>query len=942
MRARLTSIAKWFDGLRYSQKYLLVGLLFALPAVVAVGLLASDSSIRIDRYGYQEKFGTQYLRATRQLMDDVQQHQQLVHDQLIVGTTARAERLAQLQAKIDQDFVDLDQVDQKYGGAFKSTGSVRALQRQWLELKQNWQNLNFDTNLQLHAQIVTDVRTLIALVGDASYLILDPDLDSYYMMDVVLLRLPEAQDLLAQTLMLGRGVVERQTITPDEKAQLLIRSGQIKSNLAAMKTSLQVALDNNPAQNLKPLITTPAQANIDASEQFLTALEERVVNSAAVSMTSAEFVAAGQQALSQSYRLYDAASPALEAVIQNRINQLLLQQIWSIIFATVTLLIASVISTALMRSISRPLNELTRATQQLAAGDLTARVNVSGVSEAAKVSAAFNEMAGRLQSTQQSLTTSTEQLRASSEVGRAAAAILDQDQLLREVVDLIARRFGFYYVAVFMVDSAGQSAVLREASGQAGQALKERGHFLDVNDQSMVGAAITQRRARIALDTGTEAVRFANPLLPDTRSEIALPLTIGNRVLGALDVQSTQAAAFDESYAAILQSMANQIAVALNNAEQFKQIERQSQLQANLAQLSRSLYSATSTEELYQALVTAVSGIVPHDYLSLSLVQSEGAHLREYQLHADAEHLITEGPVRLTRNTLSGQALASRQAAISWDFDSSASPLEDLTQLQHQGFRAAMSLPLLIGERALGTLNFANRDRTAYLVPNTPVLDQVASQVAIALENLQLVQAQQHSLRDLESLTRQLTGQAWANQLQQSPGQVRYKQYARSGVKVDLPTTLPEVELAVETRQPVAWTQTGDDQAQTPYQASLAAPIMLRGEVLGALQVGEVSQPRQWSDDDIAFMQAVADQVALALDNARLLEQTERRAQREQFIAEVSRKMLAASNLQSIIQIAGDELGHALQVGRTEVTVGQTELEPADQSQLQPETSARS
>jgi GAF domain-containing protein len=99
-----------------------------------------------------------------------------------------------------------------------------------------------------------------------------------------------------------------------------------------------------------------------------------------------------------------------------------------------------------------------------------------------------------------------------------------------------------------------------------GRILKAREHQLEVNKRSMVGYAITQRRARIALDVGADPVRFANPLLPDTRSEIALPLIGGNRVLGALDVQSTQPAAFDESSAVVLQAMADQIAVALNNA----------------------------------------------------------------------------------------------------------------------------------------------------------------------------------------------------------------------------------------------------------------------------------------------------------------------------------------------------------------------------------------
>ena len=167
----------------------------------------------------------------------------------------------------------------------------------------------------------------------------------------------------------------------------------------------------------------------------------------------------------------------------------------------------------------------------------------------------------------------TAQITTSADVGRAAVSILDTNQLLREIVNLITDRFGFYYAAVFLADNTNKWAVLREATGEAGRMLKERKHQLEIGGQSMVGTAMKTRKARIALDVGDEAVRFANPLLPDTRSEIALPLVVGTRVIGALDVQSTQMAAFDEASAAVLQSMADQIAIALSNTLQFQQAQ---------------------------------------------------------------------------------------------------------------------------------------------------------------------------------------------------------------------------------------------------------------------------------------------------------------------------------------------------------------------------------
>jgi GAF domain-containing protein len=515
-------------------------------------------------------------------------------------------------------------------------------------------------------------------------------------------------------------------------------------------------------------------------------------------------------------------------------------------------------------------------------------------------------------------------LQASAEVGQAAAAILDQSQLLREVVNLITARFGFYYAAVFTLNDAGTAAVLREASGEAGRLLKERAHQLALNEKSMVGYAITQRESRIALDVGTDPVRFANPLLPETRSEIALPLIAGNRVLGALDVQSVQAAAFDEANAAVLQSLANQIAVALNNAEQFKQTGQQARLQASLNQFSHSLFATSKIEDLYQVLATALNGIVPHDYLSLTFAQSGSAILHEYALQADVDSMLAEGPLWSIPNTLCGRACTTRQPIVSTLLAQDV-VLDDAAHLEQAGFQSALVLPLVVGERVLGTLNFASRKTAAFSLSDSAHLEQLAGQVAVALENHRLAQAQQTSLREMEVLTRELTGQAWARRRQRQA--VESVQYVRSGIEADLPASTLEIEAAMEQGAPIVRSGPDGPDNPSPYQAALAVPIVLRGEVLGALQVGEARQAREWTTEDLTFMQAVANQVALALDNARLIEETGQRAERERLVADISSRMFAANDLETIVRIAGEELGHILQVKSTTVQVGMEALQ---------------
>lgn len=172
-------------------------------------------------------------------------------------------------------------------------------------------------------------------------------------------------------------------------------------------------------------------------------------------------------------------------------------------------------------------------------------------------------------SLQQSLAAGAAQLRAVIDVSQVATAILDPEQLIQRVVNLITDRFGFYYAAIFILNERGDEAELRSATGEAGRLLRERRHHLPVGGRSMVGRAISTRQARIALEAGAEPARFDNPLLPYTRSEIALPLLVGDRVLGALDVQSTKPAAFAASDIETLQGMANQVAIAYENARLF-------------------------------------------------------------------------------------------------------------------------------------------------------------------------------------------------------------------------------------------------------------------------------------------------------------------------------------------------------------------------------------
>jgi signal transduction histidine kinase/CheY-like chemotaxis protein len=164
-------------------------------------------------------------------------------------------------------------------------------------------------------------------------------------------------------------------------------------------------------------------------------------------------------------------------------------------------------------------------------------------------------------------------LETAAHVGHDVTFILDMDELLPRMVDIICNEFGLYYSGVFLVSEDGKWAVLRAGFGEAGQTMLAEGFRLAVDNASMIGMSILEKRALIALDVEGQTSHFKNPHLPATRSEVALPLMINDIVLGALTVQSSQMNAFEEENITSLQVMADQVAIAISNAQALQKLE---------------------------------------------------------------------------------------------------------------------------------------------------------------------------------------------------------------------------------------------------------------------------------------------------------------------------------------------------------------------------------
>ncbi len=631
------------------------------------------------------------------------------------------------------------------------------------------------------------------------------------------------------------------------------------------------------------------------------------------------------------------------------------------------------------------------------------------------------------------------QLQTAAEVSRAASSILDPEELTQQVVDLIRERFDLYYTGLFLVDQTGEWtgepggkwAVLRAGTGEAGRQMLAQGHKLEIGGASMIGWCIANKQARIALDVGAEAVRFENPLLPQTRSELALPLISRGEAIGALTIQSTQEAAFSEEDIAVLQTMADQLANAIANARLYEALAREQYLMNALMDnvpdyiyfkdrasrfirttkshartfglsdpaeaIGKTDFDFFSEEHARQAyedeqriirtgqpligleeketwpdrpdtwvsttkmpLRDARGNIVGTFGISRDITDrkrtEEALERRATQLQAAAEvareaaaildvnqlldravHLISErfgfyhagiflvderGEYAILRAASSeggqrmlerGHKLAIGQAGIVGYVAASGESRialdvgEDAVFFSNPDLpntRSEMALPLKVHERVIGVLDVQSTQPSAFTQEDVTVLQTMADQLAIAVENARLLERTEAQLRELNLLYGEYSAAAWAGlaALERVKGYV----YDRVDVLPVEDVTLPALDLAMQRGQTVSVVEPGSE------GAVLAVPLRIRDQVIGTLGVQATDSGRKWSAQEIALVEAVGEQIALALENARLFLETQRVAQRMAVMYETSRAVSTSLEEEAMLRAILDGIYRAL------------------------------
>jgi len=338
-------------------------------------------------------------------------------------------------------------------------------------------------------------------------------------------------------------------------------------------------------------------------------------------------------------------------------------------------------------------------------------------------------------------------LKASARAARLITLILDPQELLQRTVDIICDEFGFYYAGVFLIEPSGQYAVLRAGRGEAGQAMLAEGHKLAVGGNSMIGACIQNRQGRIALDVGAEAVFFQNPHLPNTRSEMALPLIVAGEPIGALTVQSTQEAAFREEDIAALQTMADQLAVAIHNShlhrekqELLRQAERRSRLLQAANRVGKEAASILELDALLPQIVNIICDTYGFYYAGIFLVDKSGewAVLRAGYGEAGKAMLAEGHRLKVGPGSMIGAAIAFGEARIALDVGEERVHFKN-PHLPHT--RSEMALPLIFGKQVLGAVTVQSVEERAFSQDDITTLLTMAEHLAVAINNARTLEA---------------------------------------------------------------------------------------------------------------------------------------------------------------------------------------------------------
>jgi methyl-accepting chemotaxis protein len=422
MRAILSPGITLMGRLKYVYKFSLISLIFVVPITVLIALLVSEINAGVD-FADKEKQGVEYLLPLKGVIAGVQQHRGMMAA-LLGGDASFAGKVESKRKQIEEALAAVDAVDGKHGAELGISAPWRGVRDEWGGLRGRADGLSPKESFAAHTALIADLIALLNTVADASNLTLDPDLDSYYLMDALVNRLPVMSEALGQARALGSGVAARAAITPDERARLAILQDSIRMALRSFEHGVNVAGKANP--DIGQSINSDLEGVRRLSGEFLETMDKQLINAGKITIAPQDYFAQATTVLEQMFKTYDALTPQLDGLFDARIQHLGEKRLLYLSFVGFMLLLAFYLYLAFYISVGRTVASLNVATSGMANGRLDVNAEVLGRDELAQVAGNFNLMVESLRGIVLGVKEATNSLISSSEQISATAQSLSQ------------------------------------------------------------------------------------------------------------------------------------------------------------------------------------------------------------------------------------------------------------------------------------------------------------------------------------------------------------------------------------------------------------------------------------------------------------------------------------------------------------------------------------
>ena len=383
-----------FRNLTVARKLVLLGIVFSLPVAVLLFLLVKEQNIAIE-FGSQERKGVEYINPVRHLLHDIQKHQVAF---LNGSTDASA-----LEKQIEQDIRSAQEQDGRYGKELKTTHGLAGLVEKWSTTKslilRSSSNAKPESINSAYDDIVgKSILPLIIQAGDTSNLILDPDLDSYYAMDNVILNLPTLGQLISQVNGHVADIILTHENTEPKKQLISFLLARIEPTMERVNTGLQTSITQNPS--LRTKLSLPLRTHLEAVKAYDDMIRRQILEAGPSDFAKLDLKtisAEGLKTLESNYAMYDVTMGVLDELLAIRIGGFNQRRAASLGAVSISIVFAALFVYSIGRSISKPLAELKGVTERINKGDLTTPANIDRNDEIGQLADALNRLQKTLQ-----------------------------------------------------------------------------------------------------------------------------------------------------------------------------------------------------------------------------------------------------------------------------------------------------------------------------------------------------------------------------------------------------------------------------------------------------------------------------------------------------------------------------------------------------------------